>query len=98
MSPRPRAAGSLAITALLASALGLAGADLLGRLWFDKGDIHIDPPAMGIVASTAVVLGLIPTSGVLRLGASTQTSIACLGVALCFVLPPILLGKPAERT
>lgn len=84
--------------ALLASALGLAGADLLGRLWFEKGDIHVDPPAMGIVASTAVVLGLIPASGVLRLGHSTQTSIACLGLALCFVLPPLLLRKPAART
>lgn len=83
--------------ALLASGLGLAAADLLGRLWFEKGDIHVDPPAMGIVASTAVVLGLIPVSGVLSLGPASQSAIACLGVALCVVVPPLLLRKPASR-
>jgi len=76
--------------ALLAAALGLAGADLLGRLWFDEGDIHVDPPAMGIVVSTAVVLGLLPVTGVLQLPPSLQTILACGGIVLCCLVPTFL--------
>ncbi len=42
------------------SFVAMSAADYMKMLLFDEGDIHIDPPAMGIVIATALGVGLFP--------------------------------------
>lgn len=48
------------------SLLAMSAADFLKRLFFDEGDIHVDPPAMGIVVTTLVAMGLFPMIGLYK--------------------------------
>ena len=66
-----------------AAQLGLLGADVLGRLCLDRGELHVDPPAIGIVAATAVVTGLLPVLGAYRAPFAVQTALCALGLAAC---------------
>lgn len=84
--------------AAFAGALGLAASEVLGRLFFDNGDIHVDPPAMGIVASTAVVLSVLPASGVFALGLPVQCAVALVGIAACILLPRLALRGAGSRS
>ncbi|MBK8477101.1 MAG: hypothetical protein IPL39_12625 [Opitutaceae bacterium] len=83
--------------AIFAGALGLAASEVLGRLFFENGDIHVDPPAMGIVASTAVVLGVLPGSGVLALGWPVQVALGLGGAAACILLPRLTFLRASDR-
>ncbi len=47
-------------------------ADVMKSLLFDEGDIHVDPPAMGIVLSTGLALGIFPNIGVYDLSIALQ--------------------------
>ncbi len=76
--------------AVFAGALSLGASEFLGRLFFEVGDIHVDPPAMGIVASTAIVLGVLPTAGVLHLPVPMQATMALAGAVATLLLPRLL--------
>ncbi len=76
--------------AVFAGTLGLGASELLGRLFFEEGDIHVDPPAMGIVASTAIVLGVLPSAGVLSLPVPAQVAMALVGASAALLLPHLL--------
>ncbi len=53
--------------------LSQLGSDLTKRFLFDEGDIHVDPPAGGIVISTAVAMWLLPDLGVFEMSGTVQT-------------------------
>ncbi len=52
--------------------LSQLGSDITKRFLFDEGDIHVDPPAGGIVLSTAVAMWILPTIGVFEQTISIQ--------------------------
>jgi hypothetical protein len=64
-----------------AAQFSMLSADAMGRLFFDEGDMHVDPPAMGIMLSTAVIMGVLPFTGMYL--ATTGTQVA---VSACFIL------------
>ena len=59
--------------------IGMAAGDFMGKLLFTEGDIHVDPPAMGIIVTTAIFLGILPMTGIYMLPVLSQ-------VAFCTVL------------
>lgn len=54
----------------------MTSADFMKKLLYDEGDIHVDPPAMGIVITTAVAMGLFPTIDVYLMDLGMQMFIA----------------------
>lgn len=73
---------------IAAAQIGLLGGDIMERLFFTEGDIHIDPPAMGIFVATAIMLGGLPLTGVYSAGAWVQiiVSLSMIIAALIFNL------------
>ncbi|PKM50415.1 MAG: hypothetical protein CVV02_11595 [Firmicutes bacterium HGW-Firmicutes-7] len=49
--------------AIIAAFLG----DFLARLFCCYGDVHIDPPAMSIAATSLILLGILPNTGIFNL-------------------------------
>ena len=78
-------AAVLALWGIAAAAMGMAFCSLMGKLFFDEGDIHVDPPTMGIMLTTAVCLSLLPLTGVFRTGLLIQG-----GVGLALIIVSIL--------
>lgn len=64
------------------SLLAMSVADLMKIIFFDEGDIHVDPPAMGIVITTALAMGLFPMIGIHE--ATVRVQVIVLGL-LSFV-------------
>jgi hypothetical protein len=50
----PAAVGAILVGALC-GALGAALGELFARLWWTRGDTHIDPPASSIWLSTLII-------------------------------------------
>lgn len=71
---------------LLAASLGQLLADLLGSLFFEKGDMHVDPPAMGIAGTSLLFGGLGASLGLFRLSPSLQLAAAASALVLCLGL------------
>lgn len=61
---------------IAAAQIGLLAGDILGKLFFTEGDIHVDPPAMGILVATAIMLGGLPMTGVYSAGSRVQIIVA----------------------
>ena len=85
------AGATLAIVVLwgiAAAQVALLAADIMEKLFFTDGDIHVDPPAMAIFATTAIMVGIIPLTGVYVAGEATQAIAATsiIAVALAFNL------------
>lgn len=73
---------ALAIVALwgvAAAQVAVVAAEVMERLFFTEGDIHVDPPAMAIFASTGIMIGLVPLTGVYVAGEGAQ-AIAALSI------------------
>lgn len=66
-----------------AAQCGLLAGAVLERRFFTDGDIHVDPPAMGIAGATALLLGLAPQTGVYRAAPGVQALAALALIALC---------------
>lgn len=64
---------------ITAAVIGMTTGDFMGRLLFTEGDIHIDPPAMGIMITTALFLGILPFTGIYRLPALSQIAFCIIG-------------------
>jgi hypothetical protein len=71
-------------------AWGIAGAiiaavvcDLMSRVLYCYGDVHIDPPAMGIMVTSLILLGLFPAVGVYS---SSIIAYGIIGVAVVYGL------------
>lgn len=73
------------------SLFAMSAADFLKRLFFDEGDIHVDPPAMGIVVTTVVALGLFPMLGLYSAGYVFQTVVAVVIGSVSIVVNLFLL-------
>ena len=73
---------------IAAAQIGLLAGDIMEKLFFTEGDIHVDPPAMGILVATAIMLGGLPLTGVYSAGARVQilVSLSLIIVALSFNL------------
>jgi hypothetical protein len=82
----------VALWGIAAAQVALLGAEMLEKVFFTEGDIHVDPPAMGIVVSTAIMLGALPLSGVYGAGMWAQAA-----VALSIAVTTVLLNLRAER-
>jgi hypothetical protein len=59
-----------------AAQVGLLAGNLMEKRFFTEGDIHVDPPAMGISVATAIMLGGLPLTGVYGAGATVQVAVA----------------------
>lgn len=57
---------------ITAAQIGLLTGTMMEKLFFTEGDIHVDPPAMGILVATAIMLGGLPLTGIYSAGAWTQ--------------------------
>lgn len=82
-------AGELVLATLwgvAAAQIGLLAADGMEKLFFTEGDVHVDPPAMGIAVSTAVALGGLPLTGVYGAGAPVQALAASSLIAAALIL------------
>lgn len=62
-----------------AAQLTMLFAETMRKLFFDEGDIHVDPPAMGIMLASALIMGILPATGVYNAEHSTQI-LVCAGV------------------
>ncbi|OPZ87048.1 MAG: hypothetical protein BWY74_03489 [Firmicutes bacterium ADurb.Bin419] len=49
---------------IAAAMIGLVSSEILGKFFFNEGDIHVDPPAMGIMFTTGILVGILPLTGV----------------------------------
>jgi hypothetical protein len=66
----------VALWGVAAAQIGLLAAQTLEPMFFTEGDIHVDPPAMGIVVSTAVMQGVLHLWGVYATAMGTQMAVA----------------------
>lgn len=76
-----------------AAQIGLLAGDLMEKRFFTEGDIHVDPPAMGILVATAIMLGGIPLTGVY--GADPRVQV---GVSLSIAIAAIVINMREERS
>lgn len=85
-SPGGMAIMLVTLWSIAAAQLGLLAGEIMGRLFFVEGDIHVDPPAMGILVATAVVLGGLPLAGAYTASSLVQivVALAITGTALVF--------------
>jgi hypothetical protein len=71
---------------IAAALVGLVAADRMGRLFFDEGDIHVDPPAMGILISSVLFSGVLASLGIFRAPIGFQILLGGGLVVACVVL------------
>lgn len=72
-----------AVTIALISQLGC---DITKRFLFDEGDIHVDPPAGGIILGSLIAMWLFPALGLYGQSAGVQVAVAVsLSVFVLFV-------------
>lgn len=91
--------GWLAVVGLwgmAAAQVGLLTEGALKQRFFTAGDIHIDPPAMGIIGATALMVGGLPLTGIYGAAMLPQA-----GAALLLTLAAMLVnlretGKAAK--
>lgn len=78
----------IALWGIAAAQVSMLIGDAMERLFFTEGDIHVDPPAMGIVGATAIMLGVLPLTGVYDAGTQVQIAVSLLIIvaALAFNL------------
>lgn len=74
------------------SLFAMSAADGMKKLLFDEGDIHIDPPAMGIVICTAVAMSILPQTGILSAEIVWQIVVAG-GIGIVSIGANLLLLK-----
>lgn len=60
---------------IVAALMGLVSSEILGKIFFNEGDIHVDPPAMGIIVTTGILLGILPFTGVFNVDIVIQSLI-----------------------
>lgn len=78
---------------IAAAQIGLLAGDIMGKLFFTEGDIHVDPPAMGIFVATAIMLGGLPLTGVYSAGARVQII-----VSLSMILAALIFNLREKRS
>jgi len=76
-----------------AAHLGMLAGDVMGRLFFDEGDIHVDPPAMGIMLSTAVIMGVLPCTGVYHASPGAQAAVSAGIILVCATTSLRVFGR-----
>lgn len=76
----------VALWGIAAAQIGLLAGDAMGRVFFTEGDIHIDPPAMGILVATAVMLGGLAPAGAYGAGVRGQLVVALLLISAAAAL------------
>ncbi len=76
----------VALWSVAAAQLGLLASRTMERLFFTEGDIHIDPPAMGIAVSTAIMLGALPLTSVYGTDVWTQVAVSLFTITTTCVL------------
>jgi hypothetical protein len=82
----------LALWGIAAAQIGLLASDIMGNLFFREGDIHIDPPAMGILIATAIMLGGLPLTGVYNAGIKGQVI-----VSLSLIIASLIFNLREKR-
>lgn len=75
------------------SLFAMSSSDFLKRLFFDDGDIHVDPPAMGIVVTTVIALGLFPLLGLYNASMEIEVAIILLMSFIAIVVNLKFLNK-----
>lgn len=76
-----------------AAQLGMLSGDVMGRLFFDEGDIHVDPPAMGIMVSTALIMGVLPLTGVYHASLAIQAALCVVLLLACTLITLRVFGR-----
>lgn len=71
---------------ITAAVIGMTTGDFMGKLLFTDGDIHVDPPAMGIMITTALFLGVLPLTGIYRLPVLSQIAFCAIGIIAVSVI------------
>lgn len=66
----------LALWGAAAAQIALLAGNLLETLLFTEGDIHVDPPSMGILVASVLLLGGIPGTGLFHAEAAVQVAVA----------------------
>jgi hypothetical protein len=85
----------LLLWGMAAAQLGMLAGDWMGKWFFDEGDIHVDPPAMGIMLSTALIMGILPLTDVYVAPLGMQMAI-CVGIILACSIISLRRGSPAR--
>lgn len=69
-----------------ASNIGMLAGDAMGRVFFTEGDIHVDPPAMGIMLASVLIMGVLPLTGIFTLAAALQCGICAATIVTCGIV------------